>query len=580
MMKTERILSLALSGILCLTAAAQTDSTTIDRTVTVEREFKPVIQSAGKLSVKPEVYEPKLTPMEVNYSDYSEPAQTDYSLYPLGWSETTFTQPRPMKGFVRGGFGHTATQLDFYYTMTERRNLQLDLHASHLGQWGRKTLARSALGLDLTKRFGSGEFYFGVDAANIYLTRYGRYFQYTDLQRMQGEFKNLDSYSRFSAEDKNAQWEIDTRIGVRSLPGAELQYKVQTGYEAFVAKANTVEHTIHTEGMFEWQREEHHVGANLLVENHLYSFDRAAFETFYLTHDKTMRSLDSTAYHAVKLEPYYAYEGRRFRIHAGVNLDVCAGKGKVFLPSPKVDFEAKLTKDWLALYGGAVGQYATSSTREHFGYLRYLHAENEFTTLYNRTYTPVQAFLGFKLRPQRTLLVDIYARYRYTKYDVFFRPEAVGGQQTGYFNLVSKPYQQWQIGARFSYHYQDIVSIALNGFYNIWKMDDYASFNLPVNHILDRPTWGINFRVDGKIDSKWSLYSDNQFGGGRYALDYSGQAVALKPTIDLNLGVQYNVNRWLACYFQLNNYLHRKHDVFYGYQSQGINFMLGVSYTF
>lgn len=576
------ILSLMLSCSLLHAQIAdnsQTPDTTIDRTVTVEREFRPVIQDAGKIIVKPEVYEPQVTPQKLNYSSFSEPLKTEYAINPIGYAATTFTRMQPLNGFISGGLGHTATRFDFNYTMRERRNLTMDINAHHLGQWGRKTIAHSSIGMDINSTFNAGVFFFGVNAENIYLTRYGKYFTYSDLNKMKGDF-SVKRYSQMEAEDKNAQWEIDTRIGIRSKADADIKYRVQTGYEAFVMKANTTEHTINTQAMIEWQREEHGVGANLIMQNHLYSFNKAEFTTFFTTHDYTNRSVDSTAYHAIKLEPYYLYTGRRFRLHAGVNLDMCLGKGKVFLPSPNVSFEANLTRDWLALYGNVVGNYATSSVREHFHFLRYLYAENEITSQFNRTYTPVNVSLGFKIRPQANLLMDIYAGYQYTKYDVFFKPEMIAGAQTGFFNLVSKPYQCWQIGARVNYHYQDIVNIALNAYYNIWKMTDYQTFNLPANHILDRPTWGVNLRIDGKIDSKWSLYSDNYFGGGRYALDYSGTAQKLKATIDLNLGVQYNVNRWLSAYFQLNNYLHRKHDVFYGYQSQGINFMLGVSYTF
>ena len=81
--------------------------------------------------------------------------------------------------------------------------------------------------------------------------------------------------------------------------------------------------------------------------------------------------------------------------------------------------------------------------------------------------------------------------------------------------------------------------------------------------------------------------------------------VTLRPTIDLNLGVQYDL--WvgkakgasgleiredhaqvlrpepkpnLSLFFQLNNWLHRKNEIYYGYRSQGINFLLGATYRF
>jgi hypothetical protein len=36
----------------------------------------------------------------------------------------------------------------------------------------------------------------------------------------------------------------------------------------------------------------------------------------------------------------------------------------------------------------------------------------------------------------------------------------------------------------------------------------------------------------------------------------------------------------LTLFFELNNFIHRKNDIYYGYQSQGINFRLGAIYKF
>ena len=66
----------------------------------------------------------------------------------------------------------------------------------------------------------------------------------------------------------------------------------------------------------------------------------------------------------------------------------------------------------------------------------------------------------------------------------------------------------------------------------------------------------------------------------------------LKPTLQLSLGCQYETvvgsksfrekttQPNLAVFFQLNNYIHRRNDIWYGYQSEGIHFLLGVTYKF
>lgn len=543
---------------------AQNDSV-IERTVTVEREYQPIVRQAGKLPVKPQVYTPELQPVEVTYSDYTQPLNTDFNFNQLGYSATNFVQPRPLRGFLRGGIGHINTVFDFNYRLTEKKDIVLDLDAHHLGQWGRKTLSESMAGLNFSKLFSGADLFFGVTGKNTFFTRYGRYFNYTDESKGKGVF-SINHYKDFAAADKGSLWEVDTKIGVRSLPNQDIRYLVQTGYEAFVMGKTATEHQINTQALLDWHSEEHHAGGNLLVQNRLYSVGQADWSIARLHGNDSVPQ----KHHVVKLEPYYAYQGKRFGIHAGINIDFAIGKGKLCLPSPNVTFEAQLTKDWLALYGGAVGDYMITSVRDNFRYNRYLHPELELTDTHNRTYVPVDAFLGFKLRPQANLLIDIYAHYILTKYDVFYKTDTLG-----YFTLVSADHQRWKIGGKADYHYQDIVTIHLDGNYTLWQMDKESGYK----YAYYRPSWEINFRVDAKINSKISLYSDNYFAGGRYAL-VGTEDVRLKPTIDLNIGAQYNIDKWLACYLQLNNYLNRKHDVFYGYQTQGINFVAGVTWSF
>ena len=99
------------------------------------------------------------------------------------------------------------------------------------------------------------------------------------------------------------------------------------------------------------------------------------------------------------------------------------------------------------------------------------------------------------------------------------------------------------------------------------------------NTAYDRPSWDLHLRVDANIDSKWSLYSDNIFVGKRAALTTNGD-VTLKPVVDLRLGANYKINTWLHVYLELNNLLNRKHDVFYTYQTIGINGVAGVKWMF
>ena len=145
--------------------------------------------------------------------------------------------------------------------------------------------------------------------------------------------------------------------------------------------------------------------------------------------------------------------------------------------------------------------------------------------------------------------------------------------------------QQWKVGAQLHYHYKDIIDVNLASNYYFYplgripSMDPTSPNFLKATTTFDRPQWDAYARIDAHIDSKWSIYSENQFVGGRWAYVAKSQQ-RLKPIISLNIGGQYSINKWLNVYLQLNNYLNRKNDIFYGYQSQGCHFLLGVKYKF
>lgn len=134
-------------------------------------------------------------------------------------------------------------------------------------------------------------------------------------------------------------------------------------------------------------------------------------------------------------------------------------------------------------------------------------------------------------------------------------------------------YQRGHIGAALNYHFRDIIKIKAKGHYYFWKN---LSGNMPV---YDRPNWDASLRIDIHIDQNWSIYSDNKLEGKRLART-TLQDEKLPMIVDLNIGAQYDINRWLNVYLQLGNYLHRKNPIYYGYYTQGCHFLAGVKYMF
>lgn len=606
-MKSNTInnIRIALSGLALLlsgTLFAQQDSA-LHRSVTVERDFQPVIQAAGKIATKPAVVETKIESSQVHYSDFTAEVTPQATFNPLLSQPTRFEPGRKYNGYIRGALGHPNTLLDFGYHLDDTKNSILDVYAHHRAEWGLAALSKTNVGLNFTHTYSKCDLYFGLSGGNIFYHKYGHFYDYSQTFGMWA--KNDEAYPKpytIGDKDKTSLWTAEVYLGVKANAKQDVQYQVQTGYMLFAKAGAVSEHQLRTKGSFDWHSAEHHVGAQLYVQNNFLQLNDAL---------GIPNSLYQKSRHNFRIEPYYAYEGTRLRVHVGVNFDLNIGKGHQilsktenvsFAPSPHINLEAQIAKQWLTIYADIKGSLG-------FGSLQSYMEENRYSMIHAgiirpcAPYTPVDAELGFHIRPHRDVLIEIHGGYAYMMYEDFWIATA---SSTTVFEPLNKPlmagdfihdhadnYQRGKIGGQLNYHYQDLVRVNLHGDYYIWKGD---------TTVYDRPNWELGLRIDGRINKNWSLYSDNHFAGKRLALATDGEHW-LAPTIDLNLGLQYDM--WvgkvqnestkgktnnnalrpepqpnLTLFFQLNNWLHRKNEIYYGYRSQGINFLLGATYRF
>lgn len=557
-----------LSGLmLCALAVCAQD--TINRQVMVERDYQPVLENAKKLTMTPRRVETTIEPAQVSYSTYSQSLPIGTSILPLGCSEVKFSAPSPMRGYLEGNAGYIHSKLDFLYTLRETRDIVMDLYARHNGQWGLRTWEKSVAGMSFCKSFSPLDVYFTVEGQNRFYSRYGRYYDGDNGL-------TIDCINQFQPHDWQTLWDVHTNVGLRAAKGEEIQYCIETGYNTTIVPSQVAEHRVMSHAMIEWQGDIHHAGVDIRVQNAFMTLDK---DSSPIGADDIYRDR-----HGIRITPYYEYVRDRVRLHAGVHLDMNIGRGQFlsntenlsFAPSPDVSFEYRIVPSWLLLYANAIGSFGYGTLDGYYDSNLYLGVRDGIISQHVCGYVPVDADLGFRIKPCAGLLLDIHARYAYRMNQLVWFAGAEA-QDMSYFY---SDWQQWTVGAEVTYHYRDIIHILASGHYYKWIQQSMESPLARTGvEVYDRPSWDAHLRIDANIDRKWSLYSDNVFVGSRIALTAT-EDIQLKPTIDLSLGVQYAVNRWLKCYAQLNNYLNRHHDIFYGYQSQGINGQIGVRWEF
>ena len=556
--------------------------TVLHRSVTVEREFQPIIQAAGKINKEPVVLETTFEPAEVQYSDFTTVLAPSFNTTSLLSQPMRFTTPEVKNGYISGALGHPLTRFDFLYHIDDGKKSILDIFAHHNAQWGKRALSVSNLGFDFHHPFSRCDLYFGLQGGNLFYKLPG---------------KN---------DGKMNNWDFEMKFGVRANKKQEFQYDFSVGYYLGHLPEIVSEHQLRTKLNMEWTGSDHHAGANIYVQNNFTTPDTAAWNFFQRTYILSSGREEQTHNftHAIRVEPFYAYYGRRFNLHLGVNVDLNFGRGKLlsgskniaFAPSPNIRFEAQLAKSWLTLYGDIKGHFGLASEQEWLNENLYAAALIGVGDEHVSPYTPVDGLIGFHIKPQKWLLMELHAGYALMLNECATYASAPRAEENdklvGWYDHIETDYQRVKVGAALSFHYQDIISIHLWGDYYSWKRMAILNEKSPVGctldkdatltdeRVYDRPEWEIGLRIDGRIDEHWSVYSDNHFAGSRWARAYDGDH-RLKPLVDINLGAQYDwKEKNLTFFAQLNNIIHRHNDLYYAYDSMGINGLVGITWRF
>lgn len=575
----------------------------MNRDVTVEHEFQPVIGEAGKINVIPEsLPQLELKEKSLKWSEYTTSVNTGKNFTTLGAENVRAKKEDEHHGHLTIGVGHPQTLLRFGYEKEEGKN-SLAFHLHHHGEWGLKMDTKTGVGFEFGHTYSGGKFYMGVDGGHECFTYYGRYYD-TEKDEL-----TVEHYSQLGSLDKQNIWRVNAKMGVKSNGKSDFNYLVQADYKMFSRMGSVTEHQANVTANFNYAWEDHKFGLNMRSQNQFCTVSDSIQKFLEIS------DLHPNSRHAVRMEPFYEWKNKRIRLHVGMNLDFNVGKGYMnsgstedtpqdkavaFAPSPNVQFEAELAPKFVVLYAEARGSLGTSSMAAYYGLNRYNNCAASVASHHVSTYRPVIAELGFRFRPEKNLLLTVYGGYEYNKNAAVFKMNAKPFDGTvsaikdyaGFAKFYYCDYQEWKIGGQLDYHYRDIIEAHVWGGYSFVR--DFKTFlngagktdTGTATLAYDRPDWEIGTKIVGNIDKHWSVYTWMGFVGSRWAFTNVGDK-KLKATIDVNLGARYQfadtkyeaLNR-LSVFAELKNIAHQKNVKWYGYEAEGINGLIGASWSF
>ena len=598
-MNTKIITTLALMSVASLSVWAQDQAQTPDqdelntRHVTVEHEFQPTVQKASKINVNPQsLPEQKVEEQPVVWSDYVGSMEAGKSIISL--PNETIAIPRKndsIHGEMKGGIGHPQSLFEFRYGFGQKKN-RIDIDVNHRAYWGERMDERTGFQLRFDHDYGDGNFILRAGGSNECFRYYGR-----QDSALRNDLQNI--------------WRFNADLGVKSNDKQDFQYLVRAEYKLFSRVGSVAEHQVNAQINLAYRMEDHRFGVDLRSQNQLLHVDDSLAAAMVAYDGREVHNV-----YALRMEPFYEWHNRRVRLHVGVHLDMNIGRGVMnskytdnvksqvaFAPSPNVQVEADLMPKTVIIYGKAEGRFGYSDMDGYTRQCRYYSSGFSAASEHVSSYRPIIAEVGFRFRPIKPLLISVHGGYEYVMNDKVYAMGHRLFEGGEYAKDYYTNYQRWKFGAQVDYHYRDIIDVHVWGDYYMFRgvktfLDGGGESDpgTPTD-IFDRPSWEIGTKIVGHIDQHWSVYTWDELMGKRSNIVADkavelGQSTTIREEVlpvyvDINLGVKYHfagtknkaLDR-LGLFFELKNIIHRRNVIWYGYTSQGINGLIGLTWAF
>jgi hypothetical protein len=601
-MKTMKHVYVAIISVcFLLPAQAQTakkDSVSVNREMTLEKEYNPTIQDATKLNQLPELREPQAPKSKVEFSNYAVPYEVQSGL--------TYLKPKAYlsglnyskyRGYLTAGVStFVDVNADLGYQILNSGKDHLGIFASHRSSNSDVT----NLQLDANQEFKLNDTWGGLNFQH----NFGTVKLNLDTKYTYSDFNYSGLYSDFMKillsstypPPSNYGFEINSypnqvdnlfeaHAGISSDEANKTNYQVNATYTLFKQKyGSTLDATGEKENriLIDW---DFHKNFNSTMGGGLTGF----FKNYsYSSLQDDSNITGNSNYAALSLNPYFYLEGDNLDLLVGGKVDVEFGGRKKVVGAPTVRFNY-YPSDQFLFYVIADGGRKDNSRYNSF-------YENRYTEPWLRLWdsrTPLDGTAGIQFLPLRNLSVDIFGGYKITMDEHFFVPyygfnsgDLYGTACDAYFEDA----HTIKAGADIKYAFQDIFEIDLKGVYYKWDIQSDDEISSDYRQAWSKPNFVADLNMAYRITPiplKFNLMYHGELGrktltsiSNPYSSAFLPDIVNMKDIHDLSLKATYTVNNIFSAYLSTNNLLFQKYDIWYGYPAQKFNIMAGLSILF
>lgn len=564
------------------TNTASATDTTIKRNIEVVRDYTPVIKEAGKINTMPELKDVNTKKIEVDYKVWTSTYKPKTDIIPsLDYALASQEENKySREGFLRLGGGNYKSFLGELYTPIYNSDVALfDFYLKHNSSFGNVTLKKD--NYDVLSNDVLSKGLYNDNKARISFLRsirireisafgefgYNRFNYYglnSDMIAFSEQNKGKEEPEYKNDDQKNSHLTAALNFRFRSKDYIDQwKYDLQTNWRLLKTHFNVAENTIFTDLAASYRMQESILSLKFQMYNVFVSTPKNGSIDF-------SKAKNFNNFTVLKFNPYYSFISEVGRLNLGLKASFGINQGKNTAFSPDITGQVRVIDNVWYVYAGVTGDYKVNT-------LRSLANENIYLSPDARpedTYIPLDIYLGTKLNIGKSVNTDIHIGYKIINNQYFYvnKSDSTGMKNT--FDVVyDKNVGQFNCGAAVNYNFREKVDFSFKIGYNKWSLEKQkeawmlpaAQIGLGVSYV---PTDFLRFNINYDLEA------------GRKAKLGKDTIVDLKNFNDISLGANYKLMSFLDVFARFNNILNQRSEVWYGYPSQGFNFLLGLTLTF
>lgn len=575
-MKTPYIAALLATLPLLGTNAQTNNKSSLQRAVTIEKEFTPIVQDASKINVMPEMEVSASQRPDIKYTEWKNARNESPTLDTLVAGKGGVEAPDRQRGYAQIEIGNYLNlNANAGVRLIDKSHDQLLLWYQHNSTNG--TLSYLTNNNETHQRRNDNRLHarYTHEAKQLFwsTSAYYRYngFNYYGMPLYDIDKNRLTGLSTTTDQQTVQHYGIDTRI--TSKPNRNINYTAEISYRGYNSNL----------GLFYGQRG--------VLENHLSTRidGNAPLGKYYnigvavgmdnLIYNRTARG-NYTVLHA---NPYFGIEKEALKFKAGVLIDLSIHDNTIFRIAPDVQFEWEFEKLWF-LYSRLTGGKTLNTWEKMSAVTSYIDPSSPMSN----TYTPADFTVGLRTATFKQLHFTLYGGIKYSVDALFdYRWQYIEATGTGgrltrpVVNFYAADAYAWKAGFEIQYNPRDFFHARLAWEHNEWHNKGNKRRILSAQ---PRNEWkaGVTVVPIEPLDITADLYFADGLGYRYHVegmVDYPASG-NMPNIVTFNLGAIYRLNKHIHFSAQFNNLLSKRTDLYYGMPAQRFHFLLGAGVVF